>query len=269
LADKYQLPVGKPVIILNTTNSTYRVAVMNKVRDILEWDTVNWSVCFKAWEGHIPIEPSDCLEIGCGAGGLSLWLASKGHRVVCSDINMPGKSVRQLHQSYGVSHKISYEAIDATDIPYTEQFDIIALKSVLGGIWAKNGLENMQQAIREIHKSLKPNGKLLFAENLRSTPIHMFCRKRLLNRHEHSWQYPTIEEMRDFLSDFSSVNYQLAGFLGTFGRTETQRIIMGYIDKILVPIVPKEWNYIMAGVAFPKTQHLRSVEHPSQKRRAA
>jgi 2-polyprenyl-3-methyl-5-hydroxy-6-metoxy-1,4-benzoquinol methylase len=222
---------------------------MIKARDILDWDTVNWSICFDVWESQLPVAPCDCLEIGCGRGGLSLWLASKGHSVVCSDIVIPNESARQLHQSHGVSDKISYEAIDATDIPYKERFDIVVFKSVLGGIWAHCGLEKMHQAIREIHKSLKPGGKLLFIENLRSTPLHMYCRKRFLKRNEKSWLYPTTKEMNDMLCDFSSVNYQLAGFLGTFGRTETQRTIMGYIDKVLVPIVPKKWCYIMAGVA--------------------
>jgi SAM-dependent methyltransferase len=222
---------------------------MITTKDIIDWDIMNWSICLKVWEAHVPIEPSDCLEIGCGRGGLSLWLASKGHRVVCSDINGPGESARQLHKSHGVADKISYEAIDATDIPYKERFDIVVMKSVLGGIWAHCGLEKTHQVIREIHKSLKPKGKLLFIENLRATPIHMFCRKRFLNRHEKSWHYPSIEEMRDFLSGFSSVKYELSGLLGAFGRTETQRMIMGYIDKVLVPATPKNWRYIMTGVA--------------------
>jgi SAM-dependent methyltransferase len=219
---------------------------MIKIQDILAWDVVNWSICLKVWEPHLPIEPSDCLEIGCNRGGLSLWLASKGHRVVCSDISLPGESARQLHQSYGVSDKISYEAIDATNIPYSEHFDIIVFKSVLGGIWEYCGLEEMHQAVRAMHKALKPKGKLLFVENLRATPLHMYCRKRFLN---YDWKYPTIEEMHDILSEFSSVYYQLAGFLGAFGRTKTQRNILGYIDNVLVPLVPKSWRYIMAGVA--------------------
>jgi SAM-dependent methyltransferase len=218
-------------------------------KDILDWDTVNWSICLKVWESQLPSRPSKCLEIGCGRGGVTLWLASKGHNVVCSDIGLPGDSVRLLHQSHGVSDRICYEAIDATDIPYKEHFDIVVLKSVLGGIWAHCGLEKMQRAIGEIHKSLKPNGKLLFAENLRATPIHMYCRKRFLNRGEKGWRYPTIEEMRDLLSGFSSVDYQLAGLFGTFGRTERQRVMMGYFDKFLTPILPKDWRYIMAGVA--------------------
>ena len=63
------------------------------LQDILGWDALNWSVCLRVWEPIISTSngPLDCLEIGCGPGGLSLWLASKGHNVVCSDLKGTGR----------------------------------------------------------------------------------------------------------------------------------------------------------------------------------
>src|SRR5215813_3875062 len=88
------------------------------VRDILSWDVVNWSICLKVWDQHVTGTSRDALEIGTGPGGLSLWLASKGHTVVCSDKVVPGAPVSTLHKQYGVSNRVIYEAIDATAIPY-------------------------------------------------------------------------------------------------------------------------------------------------------
>ncbi|HLJ11277.1 MAG TPA: class I SAM-dependent methyltransferase [Planctomycetaceae bacterium] len=222
---------------------------MLTTKDILEWDTVNWSVALRNWERHLPSGPADCLEIGSGAGGLSLWLASKGHHVVCSDRAGARPEARELHGLHSVPGKIDYAAVDATNIPYNERFDIIVFKSVLGRIWAICGDEGLRQALAEMRKALKPKGKLLFAENLRSTRFHMFCRIRFADRGEEKWKFLTIEEMRGLLADFSKFEYDLAGFLGLFGITETQRQVLGYVDKLLLPVVPKSCRYIMAGVA--------------------
>jgi SAM-dependent methyltransferase len=148
-----------------------------------------------------------------------------------------------------VARRVSYSAIDATRIPYDGHFDVIALKSVLGGIAAAAGLDSAAQAVREIYKALRPGGRFLIAENLRATRVHMFCRRRLQRRNESEWRYFTIEEMRRLLDDFSSVEYSARGFLGTFGRTERQRAILGRIDRLLHPWLPERLKYIFFGVA--------------------
>lgn len=49
---------------------------------------------------------------------------------------------------------IEYRAVDATDIPFSEEFDVIGFKAVLGGI-GRGGRETQARAIREMHKALK------------------------------------------------------------------------------------------------------------------
>jgi SAM-dependent methyltransferase len=216
--------------------------------DILSWDVANWSACLRFWEPHLAAGRCDCLELGCGPGGISLWLALQGQRVVCSDVIAPRQAIQDWHRQCGVADRISYETIDATKIPYEAAFDFVVAKSVLGGIWSQKGLRGLPQAMRQIHKSLKPGGKLLFAENLRATPLHMFCRNYFLKR-DCAWKYPTANMILRLLADFSTVEYRLSGFLGTFGRTERQRTMFSYVDRVIVPMLPKQWRYIMSGVA--------------------
>ncbi len=220
-------------------------------RDIFHWDTVNWSICLPLWEPEVSAGPCDCLEIGSGPGGLSLWLAAKGHNVICSDRSPPGPAVRELHHRHGVAQRIQYETIDANEIPYSDRFDVIIFKSVLGSIWANGGPEGLRRPLRQIHKALKAKGRLLFAENLRATALHMYCRKRFLNRTEASWRYPRIHDVLSALGeDWANVRYRTTGFLGTFGRSERQRSALGYIDKVITPCLPRSWHYVMAGVAI-------------------
>jgi SAM-dependent methyltransferase len=216
--------------------------------DFLDWDVVNWSVCFRVWEPHLPASPCECLELGCGSGGLSLWLASKGHRVVCSDLSAPGSPITSRHSRHGVGDKMRYEAIDATDIPYSGRFDVIVFKSVLPCVWAHCGLDGVQRAVHGMQRALKPGGRVLFVENLRSTRFHMFCRRRFLHR---TLVYPTIPELYGlFTGDgWGDFHFETAGFLGAFGRTEGQRAALGYLDRLITPLVPGKWHYVMAGVA--------------------
>ncbi len=219
--------------------------------DTIQWDVRNWSTAVRYWEAHTSINLSNCLalEIGSNRGGLSLWMARHGARVICSDLNGPTREAEQLHREHQVSGLIEYEAIDATNIPYQEHFDIIFFKSVLGGVGVNDKKERQVMAINQIHKALKEGGELFFAENLVGSPLHKLFRKRFV-KWGIEWRYVSLEEMGEFLAPFSKVTYRTIGFLGAFGRTESQRGILSWFDKYLIdPFVPSSWRYIVAGVA--------------------
>lgn len=219
-------------------------------KDIIQWDIVNWSRCLHYWEKEIGNNAIDknALEIGSGNGGLSLWLAKKGMRVVCSDISDPKVSAGNIHANHDFYGKITYEAIDATDIPYADYFDYIIFKSVLGGIGRNNRKDLQSKAIKQMRKCLKPGGKLLFAENLTGPPLHKYLRTKFVPWGE-SWRYVTIDEVKDLLSDFSDFGYKTWGFLGAFGRNEPQRSILGRLDSFLDFLVPASSRYIIYGAA--------------------
>lgn len=216
--------------------------------DFVEWDVRNWSASLDYWKRHSSQDLSQCsaLEIGSGHGGLSLWMALQGARVTCSDVNGPQQEAINKHKSKGVSHLIKYESLDATDIPYTNKFDVIFFKSTLGAI---NGRELQAKAINEMHKALKAGGELFFAENLAASAMHAFFRRRFVKWGE-MWRYVSIEEMNEFLSPFSTISTCAVGFAGTFGRSERQRNALGVVDKLLFDhVMPKQWKYILLGVA--------------------
>ena len=107
------------------------------MQDVIEWDIKNWWRAISFWEEVYPMQDlsgKKVLDIGGRNGGLSLYFALKGADVICSDIREDGfAKARELHKKYNVQQKVTYEAIDATNIPYKEYFDIICFKSVLGG----------------------------------------------------------------------------------------------------------------------------------------
>lgn len=220
------------------------------LRECIQWDVKSWSKALLYWEQHIPWHQVDrCLELGSREGGLSLWLALKGKEVICSDVGDVKQTAGALHRRYGVADKIHYESIDATYIPYENQFDLIVFKSILGVVGKDGNARRQQQAIHQIKKALKPGGKLVFAENLTGSPLHCLLRRRFV-KWGRSWRYVSLNEIESYLQVFKSYTLKSNGFSSAFGRTEAQRNGLAAIDDALLNYcVPDRWKYIVYGMA--------------------
>ena len=138
--------------------------------------------------------------------------------------------------------------LNASSIPFREEFDIVMFKSVLGAV-GRTSATQQEAAVRQMHEALKPGGCLLFAENLCGSRLHRALRRRFI-----SWgaglRYASLQEMRRYLHCFSKVTLRTCGVVGVFGRTEAQRRILGRMDRsFLTPLVPAAWHYIAYGIA--------------------
>ncbi len=215
--------------------------------DIIEWDIVNWSKSLAFFEkSGIDFDGKKALAIGERHGGLSLWLALNGAEVISTDLNGVSEEAKKKHRAHGVSEKVSYSNQNILSIDYPDNsFDIVMFKSVIGALGKK---ELQQQAICEIHRVLKQGGVLLFSENLVSSPLHGWLRKKFI-RWASYWRYISIGEAKEYCSGFSSYNYNTAGFLGAFGRSEGQRAILGRFDGFLHGLLPQNYHYIIFGIA--------------------
>lgn len=220
------------------------------IKDFIIWDTVNWSRAIQFWEKHVPLSDMklNCLELGSNQGGLSLWLRTLGHNAICSDLSTPEETASAYHTRFGIND-ITYEAIDATKIPYKDHFDIITFKSMLGGASRGGKDENKKIVLEQIHKALKPGGKLLFAENLEASAMHRFLRKRFIKWGQ-DWNYLKYREVEELFTDFKDVKFITVGFFGAFGRNESQRKFLGHIDSLLSFLIPKGCKYILIGIAI-------------------
>jgi SAM-dependent methyltransferase len=221
--------------------------------DILGWDVVNWSNALRFWThtSAITVANANALEVGASDnGGLSLWLAEQGARVVCSDRSHSLiVRARIRHASFPVA-SIQYQALDVTALPYRDVFDVVALKSVLGGIGRPDDLTQKARALREIHAALKPGGECWFAENLRASTLHVMARR--VCQPSRRWRYFTVSELVSLFHPFASCQYEIVGWLGAFGRTEGQRRALGYLDGLLcqrLRLIPAAWRYIVVGIA--------------------
>jgi SAM-dependent methyltransferase len=220
------------------------------LKSILQWDVQSWSKALFFWEEKIDWDKiSTGLELGGREGGLSLWMAQKGLKVICSDLENVKVIAEPLHLAHKVSDKISYQDIDATNIPYENHFDVIVFKSIIGGIGNGNNYEKQVAVFKQIYKALKPGGKLLFAENLIASTFHQKLRSRFTNWGD-AWRYISTEELTVFLKDFSFYEVKTTGVFATFGRNEKQRTFLYKLDELVFNrIFPKRWRYIAYGMA--------------------
>jgi SAM-dependent methyltransferase len=220
--------------------------------DIVGWDVANWSRALDYWESRVGFDsaPGSALELGCGGnGGMSLWLAKHGCKVICSGYHAVEEAARVAHRAHGVESLIEYATVDARSIPYREAFDLVCYKSMLGRIVEDGSLQVARDVVAQISQALKPGGRLLFAENLASSRLHHALRQRW-GTGKRRWRYFTIEELVELHSGFSAFEYTTFGFTGCLGRTEGQRRLLGHLDShLLERIVPGRWHYIMAGIA--------------------
>lgn len=219
-------------------------------KDILGWDVYNWSGALKYWETLLNSDqPLECMELGANKGGLSLWLASKGHNVLCNDIRPVSEEVIKYHKEFNYKGRISYESFDAVDIPYQNKFDVIILKSVLGGVGRDGKDERIEQAIAQIHKALKPRGLFLFAENLKATKFHSFFRRNFVHWAK-DWNYMKKKDFEKYLNIFSKTEIKTSGFLGAFGFNEGSKGFLGKMDSIGFNKLNGNCHYIIYGHAI-------------------
>lgn len=218
------------------------------VSHVIEWDVGTWSRALPLWEDSVgsSLRGKRGLEVGGRGGGLSLWMARKGCDVVCSYYNEDIGGAKALHRAHGVAERVVYEEIDATAIPYRDHFDLIMLKSVLGGIGAYGRPDRQREALRQIHKALKPGGLFLFAENIVGTPLHRLPRAI---KWRGGWRYLTIDEMQTMLADFVELRFATTGLLALFGLSEGQRRLLARLDATFCHRLPVSWHYVMYGAA--------------------
>jgi len=207
------------------------VISMQAIREqAIGWDVSSWCPRLNFWLEHTckKIDGAKVLELGAGSGALSSWLADKGADTFATDV-CPSPACQYMN---------------ATSIPYRDHFDIIVFKSMLGALGT---FSEQQRAMLEIWLALKPGGELWFAENLAASPLHRLARRKLVPWGQ-IWRYVRLAEMEYFLGVFSRFELETSGLLACAGRSEGQRALLAKVDRVLGPLVPREWHYIVSGI---------------------
>jgi len=104
------------------------------------------------------------LDLGCGAGEAGVYLATQGADVVCSDLSEGMLQVAlRLAEKNGVQIAVSKSPADQIAFP-DNTFDAVYAANVLHHV-------DIESCLREIHRVLKPGGKLYSWDPLAHNPV--------------------------------------------------------------------------------------------------
>ncbi|MBN4071170.1 class I SAM-dependent methyltransferase [Crocinitomix catalasitica] len=215
----------------------------DELKSIIRWDVKNWKRALRFWNKHCEIKVGmRVLALGERDGGLSYYFAKLGCDVVCSDYKDFPDSTAEFHEAGKADMQISYKKIDMRSIDFgDDQFDIVVFKSVIGALGKK---EDQVRAIQEIHRVLRDGGCLLFAENAVGSALHSSLRKKFVTWNDR-WRYIGHDDVRGWAQLFSLSYSTSFGMLGLLGRSENQRNFFGALDRIISPLCPRRWRYII------------------------
>jgi SAM-dependent methyltransferase len=137
----------------------------------------NWATEEPSWgcwgipEAELGLLPADMtgkvsIELGCGTGYVSSWLARHGASIVGIDNSERQlATARRLASEHGVEFTLHHGNAEA--VPYPDEHFDFAISEYGAAIWC-----DPLVWIPEAHRLLKPGGELVFLGN---SPLSMLC----------------------------------------------------------------------------------------------
>ncbi len=127
-------------------------------------------------EAAVPVQGRDVLDVGCGAGFLTVPLARAGARV--TGIDLSAEHIASLGQ-HASDAGVEVEGVvgSAADLPFEDaSFDVVHLASVVHLVAEPGPL------LREAERVCRPDGRLVVAGPWRFHPKSLKTVKRLLGK---------------------------------------------------------------------------------------
>lgn len=128
--------------------------VLYKAEEKNFWFRSRNNVIQSLFKKYVGKQQTEVLEIGCGTGYVLKGLEARfpAYQLRGSEIHLEG--IRFAQQRLP---NVEFIQLDATDLPYQNEFDTIGAFDVLEHI------EEDEKVMREVEKSLKPNGHFIIS----------------------------------------------------------------------------------------------------------
>ncbi|MEC4986221.1 MAG: methyltransferase domain-containing protein [Oscillatoria sp. PMC 1068.18] len=127
-----------------------RQAQINLIEELLTWAGLT----------NTDKPPQNIVDLGCGIGGSTLYLAQKYHATATGITLSPVQAARAKERALeaGLESKVQFQVADAQNTPFEDNsFDLV---------WSLESGEHMpdkEQFLRECDRLLKPGGTLIMA----------------------------------------------------------------------------------------------------------
>lgn len=153
------------------------------------------------------------LDFGCGMGEETIYFASLGAQVTAIDISQVGIEItRRRARHNGLADRVDARVmrVDPTELP-SGSFDIVH------GLGILHHLGDLEQALGEVKRLLKPGGVAVFLEPLGNSPVVESVKEWLLARldrnavteHEENLRVANLERHAGMFSAMEIYPYHL------------------------------------------------------------
>lgn len=193
-------------------------------KDTIDWYDKNAGKYADAAEKALPVEIIEkffsllprsprILDAGCGSGRDSRAMQAKGARVTGIDI-----SVGLLKEAEQRSKEIEFVEGDITQMPFE--------RDLFDGVWAHASLvhletlEDVQKALREFHRVLKPNGTLHVFVKVQQGEEKTAIVSDKLSNHDRFFRYYTKAELEDLVAKAGFADIDIKEKSDPHGREE-------------------------------------------------
>ncbi|MFE4642110.1 class I SAM-dependent methyltransferase [Streptomyces sp. NPDC056652] len=117
-------------------------------------------------ETAAPLSPGTALDLGCGAGGDTIWLAQRGWYVTAVDISATAlERIRERAHDLGVADRVATERHDLAGSFPADQFDLVSAQYFHTPFPLLRG-----QVLRRAARALHPGGLLLIVDHGSTAP---------------------------------------------------------------------------------------------------
>lgn len=145
------------------------------------------------------------LDAGCGVGGSTIWLAKNiGCEVV--GLTISDKQIKKANQNKrreGVSDLVHFLKRDFSQTEFeAESFDVVwAIESICHA-------QDKQVVIKEMHRVLKPGGRIVISDWFKTKENMAEEERDLLNKFIHGFSVPSVETPASFRSILAEVGFE-------------------------------------------------------------
>jgi ubiquinone/menaquinone biosynthesis C-methylase UbiE len=173
------------------------------------------------------------LDLGCGAGENSVYFSKLGARCVASDYS-PGMVEVALKLAEKNNVRVEGQVINAMAIDYPDNtFDIVYAANLL------HHIPDPSVTIREMHRVLKPGGKMCFWDPLRHNPVINVYRKMAMEVRTEDEMPLHINLVKEVQRQFSSTKFD------TFWIATLWIFLQFYLIEKVNPNKERYWKKII------------------------
>ncbi len=145
-------------------------------------------------------EKQNFLEVGCGNGAVSQYVAKK-YLLNVTGVDIDTEQIKLAQENTGDMPNIHFLEVDATNLPFQDNdFDIVLSFGVM------HHISNWLDALGEIRRVLKPKGYFVYADLIYPELIAKFGRS-----FKHSYGITTMHDLNSFIqkNGFSTIHTSL------------------------------------------------------------